>query len=95
MVMVHMPYEKPTYQLDFNNVCLQWFRSSTSPTNFPITFDNTCFAAYRTKITTWTGSSNTANDYTVAKNISVVKAVTQSTVTVTYAANSYFLTIGY
>ena len=84
-----------TSRLDINNVCLQWFCSASSPINFPITFDNTCFAAYRTRITSWSGGSNTANDYTVAKNISVVKAVTQSTVTVQYAGNSYFLVIGY
>lgn len=74
---------------------IQWFRSNLSSIQFPIAFDNNCFAAYRTRITTWSGSSNTANDYTVAKNTSVVKAVTQSTVTVPYASDSYFLAIGY
>ena len=78
-----------------NLLTLQWFISANSPIQFPIAFDNTSFAVYRTRITSWSGSSNTANDYTVANSISVVKAVTQSTVTVPFKSNSYFLAIGY
>lgn len=93
---MEVPNKEDLLLLVFSNLLtLQWFNSNAKSIDFPIAFENACLAAYRTKISSWDGSNNTANDYTVANNISTVKTISQTTVTTQKTGNSYFLAIGY